>query len=815
MALSFINKLNLLVSSFNLTTEFKNSLLEYQNQLKDFRPTKIVNGTPEGRHFSSSSGNPVKIYNLGLPSSPILNLQWYKITNTDGTIKHYYHGKLENRQYNKIWNNYEKYKYNPIIHTIKNNDGIITLSQNNKELLNEINKMFYKRNEDNNGKKIINIISQPRSGTSHFINIIKQNFTALNNYNENDTILNNNEIISGPNQEIKIDKNYDKNVLMNKISTIDVKMKHPYYFYNKVLKIQNEDIIVNKIFARHLYRIINNKNDILRIINKSSLIIFLYRNYLDLYISYKKAKQTDIYVNFDTTNKKMVFDISDYKLEKKITIQWYILIKELLLKENIKYIEINYDFFHSLTFEEKHEYIKTHIEKKIDVKFNYTLKPAFHKKQDLAIHYEDKIENYEEVRHFVEQELNTPQHYFQHHLQEVVTQSTTNKENEKDKVIFIVNPYNFHYEIIESIIEQYHIICKIEKSPHHKIYLHIVKNDSFENYIKSKYRDIIVVIFPEEIRDNIEHPHIKIPHLYDTFLYPIKYDYYINCTTNTNKQLQEYYPNINLNNIYKQSQNHHYIYHQYEDDNNIYLTPFAKKPKMVIDVSLLPFSMEKPKQAKEPSKQPIFIIQGRINPLTRNYNLLEKILEIKNHIRKFTIKIVGTKFAIMPQIKEPICNKNEKEVRPQTKLNNFYLPFIDNPNINLIIEDDEDDIDTYLPPHIINKINNPDPNNKITLHYSIDYDFQDYHKEFLTAYGIISLITKTSHPMYYNRQLTSTISYAKGYKLQAIIDKDLQQIYGLKNAVVFNDANDIQNAIIKSLENYNIQHNTMITQYHI
>jgi hypothetical protein len=47
-----------------------------------FRPTKIVNGTPEWRHFSSSSGNPVEIYNLRLPSSPILNLQRYN----DGMI---------------------------------------------------------------------------------------------------------------------------------------------------------------------------------------------------------------------------------------------------------------------------------------------------------------------------------------------------------------------------------------------------------------------------------------------------------------------------------------------------------------------------------------------------------------------------------------------------------------------------------------------------------------------------------------------------------------------------------------------------------
>ena len=70
-------------------------------------------------------------------------------------------------------------------------------------------------------------------------------------------------------------------------------------------------------------------------------------------------------------------------------------------------------------------------------------------------------------------------------------------------------------------------------------------------------------------------------------------------------------------------------------------------------------------------------------------------------------------------------------------------------------------------------------------------NFIDYHKEFLNSYCILPLISKNTHKAYYTNKLTSSINYARGYKLKCLIDTDLQKIYNLNNVEIYNDINDI------------------------
>jgi len=84
--------------------------------------------------------------------------------------------------------------------------------------------------------------------------------------------------------------------------------------------------------------------------------------------------------------------------------------------------------------------------------------------------------------------------------------------------------------------------------------------------------------------------------------------------------------------------------------------------------------------------------------------------------------------------------------------------------------------------------------------YRLNLDFIDFHKEFLDAYCIIPLITKKSHPQYYKNKLTSSINYSIGYNLKCLIDKDLQDIYHLKNVEVFHE--DIQRAFENTLKSF-------------
>lgn len=139
---------------------------------------------------------------------------------------------------------------------------------------------------------------------------------------------------------------------------------------------------------------------------------------------------------------------------------------------------------------------------------------------------------------------------------------------------------------------------------------------------------------------------------------------------------------------------------------------------------------------------PIYVIQGNLETKRRNYSLLEKILS-KEYDYEFKIKLVGR--GIIPN-----------------KLKKF--------------------------------------SNKIILKNNLL--FIDYHKEFSDCYCLLPLITKKSHPQYYTTKLTSSINYAKAYKLLTIIDKDLQEIYNLDNVEIFNDENDIVTIFEKTLINF-------------
>ena len=139
---------------------------------------------------------------------------------------------------------------------------------------------------------------------------------------------------------------------------------------------------------------------------------------------------------------------------------------------------------------------------------------------------------------------------------------------------------------------------------------------------------------------------------------------------------------------------------------------------------------------------PIYIIQGNIRDNRRYFKLLVKILN-NNYKHKFIIKIIGK--GNLP--------KEFKEYKSKIVLKN-------------------------------------------------NLSFIDYHKEFLNAYCILPLISKKTHSQYYTKKLTSTMNYASGYNLKCLIDKDLQEIYNLKNVEIYNDINDISIGFAKTLNQF-------------
>ena len=141
----------------------------------------------------------------------------------------------------------------------------------------------------------------------------------------------------------------------------------------------------------------------------------------------------------------------------------------------------------------------------------------------------------------------------------------------------IQNNYNFHYEIIESIIVKYQSIFNLKQKESIRIYLHIKPNQSFYIYIKGKYPNIIF----KEIKD---------------------WNYFIDCTI-YDKHFQTLRNDENA--CVK------YIAHEITDrlktNPNVYfLTPLSQRNYIYADV--LPYS-----KFKNMSDIPTYVIQGNLN----------------------------------------------------------------------------------------------------------------------------------------------------------------------------------------------------------
>jgi hypothetical protein len=108
MALSYIKKGYEFGLNKDNTEDYKNSVLEFQERVKNVR----VGYVP-------------------------------------GVIRHYYHGSKQNRQYGERWKILVKYKYSPIKHLKYDNSGLLVPTKEcPNQLLDDIMKYFSERDED-------------------------------------------------------------------------------------------------------------------------------------------------------------------------------------------------------------------------------------------------------------------------------------------------------------------------------------------------------------------------------------------------------------------------------------------------------------------------------------------------------------------------------------------------------------------------------------------------------------------------------------------------------------------------------------------
>jgi len=187
--------------------------------------------------------------------------------------------------------------------------------------------------------------------------------------------------------------------------------------------------------------------------------------------------------------------------------------------------------------------------------------------------------------------------------------------------------YGFHFEIIESIIQKYDFILKIQNNPINKIYLENIESPEYIKYINKIYPSI-------KINQNIDIYDYKI---FSTFYY---------------KELDKYITQIN------KSSKYFFICHEVNDNlkkykNVFYLTPLCNTNNFIY-ADILPKINQNIYQKSNENNIPIYIIQGRIGTLRRNPKLLYNILS-QSYNYNYKIKIIGR--GDLPKILEPFKDK--------------------------------------------------------------------------------------------------------------------------------------------------------------
>ena len=211
-----------------------------------------------------------------------------------------------------------------------------------------------------------------------------------------------------------------------------------------------------------------------------------------------------------------------------------------------------------------------------------------------------------------------------------LSSSMANSENSANKIrIDIVNPVPYHYEVLEEIIHQAPRMVKISSEEDYDIHLYIVKNHSFEMYIRENFPSV--------------HLHRGFPR-HTTH----KNRYTIYATILDRFVLQKNNPKI-----FYLLHRYHKIYSDWE---NIYGLAAYFVPSRRLSVTHLPFVNAK----KKATTIPVFAVQGNLNHNYRRcWDLLVNILR-ENWRFDFKVKVIGRgkmPAALMPyKTKIILCN---------------------------------------------------------------------------------------------------------------------------------------------------------------
>ena len=244
-------------------------------------------------------------------------------------------------------------------------------------------------------KHLVTILGHARTGSNYLCKLIEESFPDVVSHYE---LFNKQMCHINLDYKDRLEKHY-KTDNLHKVAN-----NNPLDFMETVINLSDKNIVSHKIFPEHI-TLENAK----KIVNRSRMIFVVKRNFIDVYISKKRAiMMTDTHnnpwIDVDTTNFKIDFNRDEFISQKRDYDEWYRNMTDYLITTGKPYTTLYYDEFHSLNIKGQQELIKEKMERFINgecLNLNVNSVREVLKKQDKSLDYKTKVNNHKEFMDFV------------------------------------------------------------------------------------------------------------------------------------------------------------------------------------------------------------------------------------------------------------------------------------------------------------------------------------------------------------------------------------------------------------------------------
>jgi len=242
-------------------------------------------------------------------------------------------------------------------------------------------------------KYLVTFIGHARTGTNYLCKLFEESFPDIDSHYE---LFNKQKCY--PNEKyLEILEKYYNTTNLHSIAN-----EKPLEFMDTIIDLSNKPVLTHKIFPEHL-----KIDDAYKMVDKSNFLFIVKRNFIDVYISKKRAikmleTHNNPWINIDTTNFKINFDKEEFLRQRNIYNKWYSDIIEYIIETGQKYYTINYDCFHKMDLDSQQNIIRDKLSHFIPLQYlEITRDIEVLKKQDSSLDYKTKINNYDEFILFI------------------------------------------------------------------------------------------------------------------------------------------------------------------------------------------------------------------------------------------------------------------------------------------------------------------------------------------------------------------------------------------------------------------------------